>query len=705
MKFCDRFYKKTVLSVTILFAFLLSFAVYGQNANIDSLNLEIKKTTNDSTKVMLMDKIVWNYLFTNTDTALVLARKEYAYVQKKNVKTMLGWSLNTLASCFNISEQYDSAIVYYKKSLAVKREKNDQKGISTSLSNLGTCYQRKSAYNKALECYMESYNICEKLNLNENKLTLGSNIAQLQVSMGFYRECLRTCQKNTILAKELNRALELANSTLLMAGAYQSLKKVDSSVACYLKSISYYKTAGDEIGLAGANTNLGTLYLDTREFKKAQMHFLEADKLFEKFDANAQRAVSQEGLGLCYESNGNTEEAIKCFKKSYEFAKASNNMGVLNSTTAHLFDTYNKIKNYKEAVNYLLLHNSYADSIRRSSDKTEYVKKMYEFEFEKEKTASKNEKQQIELKAYEAKKRQNLIITGITFVLIISLVFIWLIYKGLIKNRKATEIIKLQKQEVEEKNILIETKQNEILDSIKYAKRIQYTLLANKKLLSKHLSDYFILFKPKDLVSGDFYWAMENDHLFYFAVCDSTGHGVPGAFMSLLNSNYLTEAIREKGIKEPNKIFDYVRERLIENVSLDGARDGMDAVLICWDKLKNRITYAAANNSPVLIKNGSLHVLSMDKMPIGKGEKNDHFKLFELDINNGDCFYIYTDGFADQFGGPKGKKFKYKQLNQLILDNYQKTMQEQRKTLEETLDDWKKDLEQIDDVCVFGLKF
>jgi serine phosphatase RsbU (regulator of sigma subunit) len=260
------------------------------------------------------------------------------------------------------------------------------------------------------------------------------------------------------------------------------------------------------------------------------------------------------------------------------------------------------------------------------------------------------------------------------------------------------------KNQIQLKSNIIEEKQKEIVDSINYAKRIQSTLLVDINLLSSSFKDFFVYFKPKDIVSGDFYWAAEHNNKFYIAICDSTGHGVPGAFMSLLNVGFLSEAIKEKNIEEPNHILDYVRSRLINSVSRDGQKDGMDGILICLDKQTKHITYAAANNEPILITNNQIIKLQKDKMPIGDGEKKEPFTLHTLSANVGDMLYLYTDGYADQFGGPKGKKFKYKSLNDLLLEIHNKPLTHQSMILNQTFEKWKGNLEQVDDVLIFGLK-
>ncbi len=302
-----------------------------------------------------------------------------------------------------------------------------------------------------------------------------------------------------------------------------------------------------------------------------------------------------------------------------------------------------------------------------------------------------------------------------------------LIFRGIIKWRLSAfkkrqneleEIVKertievvLQKEEAEFQKELVQEKQKEIVDSINYAKRIQDALLSQDIFMKKSLPNHFVFFKPKDIVSGDFYWSTEYNNRFYLAVCDSTGHGVPGAFMSLLNIGFLSEAIREKNITEPHEILNYVRSRLIESIGKEDQNDGMDGVLISFQlndfnaKSENlEIEYSAANNAPLLIHNSEIIELLKDKMPIGKGLAMNSFVTHKINLRINDVLYLYTDGFADQFGGEKGKKFKRKKLNDLLLSISDKDVKLQGEFLKTNFINWKGLLEQVDDVCVVGIK-
>lgn len=300
-----------------------------------------------------------------------------------------------------------------------------------------------------------------------------------------------------------------------------------------------------------------------------------------------------------------------------------------------------------------------------------------------------------------------------------GIIFLILISVSAIVFRNQTN---LYLSEIEQKKNMIEEKQIEIYDSINYARRIQRAVLDNSRIIEKHLDKdkYFILFQPKDIVSGDFYWTAQvkaseskdeggfkvnpSDDLFYLAVCDSTGHGVPGAFMSLLNMGFLSESIKEQHIYEPHKIFDYVRLRLTESISSESQKDGFDGILLCINKTSGQITYAAANNNPVLVSGTAMQHLPADKMPVGKGEKELNFNLYHINYKSGDRLYLYTDGYPDQFGGPKGKKFKYRQLEELIALNAHKNQLEQKQILQQNFESWRGNLEQVDDVCLVGIE-
>ena len=282
-------------------------------------------------------------------------------------------------------------------------------------------------------------------------------------------------------------------------------------------------------------------------------------------------------------------------------------------------------------------------------------------------------------------------------------------------NERTAEVVE-QKNEAEKQRLiadeqkhLVQEKHKEITDSIYYAERIQKSFLATKEILQENLGEYFVLFQPKDVVSGDFYWASKlSNGNFGLATADSTGHGVPGAIMSLLNITSLETAVKYH--QEPGAILNDTRQTIINRLKNDGSehggKDGMDCSFLSFDFTQNILTYAAANNPIWIVRNGELIELAPDKMPVGKHDFDQvPFNQHDFELKKGDCIYTLTDGLPDQFGGPKGKKFMYKRLKELLVSIAKEPMQKQGIILENAVKDWRGDLEQVDDILIIGTRY
>jgi serine phosphatase RsbU (regulator of sigma subunit) len=283
-----------------------------------------------------------------------------------------------------------------------------------------------------------------------------------------------------------------------------------------------------------------------------------------------------------------------------------------------------------------------------------------------------------------------------------------LIFGGMMYNRfKVTQrqkhIIEDQKREVDKQKELIEESHKEITDSIAYAKRIQSAILPPTSLFKESLKDSFVLYKPKDIVAGDFYWLEVKDNKVFFAAADCTGHGVPGAMVSVICNNALNRSVREFGCSDPGKILDQARSLVIQEFekSEDEVKDGMDIALCSLDG-KN-LYFSGANNPLWIIRKGQLLEIKPDKQPIGKFQYAQAFTSHTITLEKGDTVYIFTDGYIDQFGGERGKKLKAKAFKDLLLNIQDKSMSEQKKHLDRAFETWRGKLEQIDDVCVIGV--
>ncbi len=389
-----------------------------------------------------------------------------------------------------------------------------------------------------------------------------------------------------------------------------------------------------------------------------------------------------------------------------------------------LGESYNEIKKYKEATYHLLEYQKLKDSLTNQTTSKQLVEMESKYQSDKKEAEINLQNEQLKSQKAEIGKQtlQKIIFASALFFVIVIAIFI---YKNFKSQKRSSEIILLQQKETEIQKNIIEDKHKEITDSINYAERIQRSFLATKDMLDENLNDYFVFFKPKDVVSGDFYWATSTGSVtnkkFILATADSTGHGVPGAIMSLLNITSLESAIKD-GFTEPSDILNATRKTIIERLkkdgSVDGGKDGMDCSLTVYDFKNKKLTIAAANNPVWIVRSLStfevaarraedVEVIEIkpDKMPVGKHDKDTvSFTQQEIQLQAGDVVYTLTDGFPDQFGGEKGKKFMSKNLRELLAANSHLPMHQQKELLEITFKNWVGNMEQVDDVCLIGVR-
>jgi len=290
--------------------------------------------------------------------------------------------------------------------------------------------------------------------------------------------------------------------------------------------------------------------------------------------------------------------------------------------------------------------------------------------------------------------------------------------------QKATKVIRKQKEEVEKQKEVIEEAHQDITASIRYAKRIQDAILPSREALNKALGDSFLYYLPKDVVAGDFYWQELLDGKVYFAAADCTGHGVPGAMVSMVCSNSLTKSLLEEGHTDTGKLLDRTRELVVERFAKSGeeVKDGMDISLCALNKQTLELQWSGANNPLYIVRKGIVSEplvagvpfkdsengieIKSDKQPIGyeNHREPEPFTTHKLTLKKGDMLYIFSDGVQDQFGGPRGKKFGPKRLRNLLESVYEKSVAEQEKLVEQAIEDWKGELEQVDDIVLIGLR-
>jgi len=624
--------------------------------NHDSITQLIKQCKHDSDRVK-----IYNNTALEIDGYLPLESKKYANISlelatKINFESGKAIANKALGIVAYKQGDFSTALKHYFECLLYYENKNYLKGMASMYNNIGLLYGAKNESDKAITFHLKSLNIKKKLNDQFGIASSYNNIGILYSSIGNIDSSKYYHEKALKIRETINDENGLGTSYYNLANNMFDKENYQLALSYHQKAMGYFRKSKDYFNMAFCLNEIANNHLLLKEYKKCFLYTDSALNIAKKFEI--------------------TEAEMEVYKTNYQ--------------------AYSLLKDYKKELENYKLFNELRFKINNQSKAAEIGKIEAKFEYENQIKLQKIEQSKKDEEQKLKNKQQRIIIISITIIALILVFFSIFLY-----NR--FKIIKKQNVIIQKQSIIVEESRKEIVDSINYAKRIQYALLANQELVNKNLKN-FILFQPKDIVSGDFYWATEHQNKFYLAVCDCTGHGVPGAFMSLLNIGFLSEAIKEKNISKPNEIFNYVRTRLIESISAEGQKDGMDGILICLDKVTHEITYAAANNEPILISEGNIIELPKDRMPVGKGERKEDFKLHSINLKPNDTLYLYTDGYADQFGGPKGKKFKYKQLNELLLSVSTNSLDVQKQELEKVITHWRGQLEQVDDICVIGIK-
>ncbi|MDP2386397.1 MAG: tetratricopeptide repeat protein [Bacteroidota bacterium] len=645
----------------------------------------------------------------------------------------LALTLNNMASLYRDKGDYAHAVENYLKSLKIKEELNDKKGIVNTLNNLANLHVMQSDIVSAKKYYIQAKDIAEEIKNPESLALTYSNLANIYFDLNDIEKSFQYDTLALHYRKKLGDKSGIAISLNNIASYYLAKKEYKQALQYINESLKIKTEIGDKQGVAVSKTEKGNIFLNMSQPDSAIFYFLEALDIAKSLSIKKRISVCYQNLAKAY-SNKNDFEKAYYYERKYSDLKDTLSNENYQKNVSEMETKYDTDKKKREIelltkesrLNALLLRETELEGISKAKEiellnkenelsSIQNEKNAFEIENNQKKISLLNQKreiQELEIQNNQSHiKQQKIVFYFIITGFLLALGFAFFIFKSLKKQRQANRIISKQKEQVEEKSVqihhqkeLLEEKQKEILDSIHYAKRIQNTLLAHKGFVDEHIKENFILFKPKDIVSGDFYWAAKHGNNFYLAACDSTGHGVPGAFMSLLNINFLNEAINEKDILEPNLILNFVRKRLITSISKDGQKDGFDGILLRINEDTKEITYAAANNAPILISGGVIQELGADRMPVGQGERQEGFQLFTVNIKTGDTLYLYTDGYADQFGGLKGKKFKYKPLNELILSICNFPFDKQSVVLNEKFEDWRGELEQVDDVCIIGIR-
>jgi serine phosphatase RsbU (regulator of sigma subunit)/tetratricopeptide (TPR) repeat protein len=699
----------------LLFISLLLSTIVASASNLDSLESLLKKKLPDTLRVKIMADLCWEYAASDIDKALDYGQKAVELANLLSDDVLIAQANNDLGTVYLRMGKYDKALKYYEIAIEIRERLGLERDLAATISKVAVIHQQQGDYLKALNYNLRVMKVFEKLNDKVSLARLTGNIAVLYVNLSMLEKAEEFVKKSIEFCKETNDKRGLANATSTMMTLLDKQKEYEQAIFYGNQVIEIMSEYNDLYVIATVTNNIGTMYQSLNNFIKAEEYYLKA--LESRMQLNDQKGIASSYGNLAGLSRlqGNLDKAIEMYSKSNTIADENGIKEILRNNYQKLSDIYFEKQDYKKAYENHLKSTQVKDSILNEniSQQIAEISEKYESE-QKEKEIELLTKEK-EIQKLELTKNQIMlyfISGGFGIVLLLSL---W-IFRSYKQKQKANNLLEKQKEEISNQKSVIEHKNKDITDSIRYAQRIQEAIFPPEEQVKLVLPDSFVFFQPKDIVSGDFYWIEKKENRIFFAAVDCTGHGVPGAFMSIVGNNGLNKAVHECNLIKPSEILDFLSKNVSETlrqsqVTEGKIKDGMDIALCCIERVEDggvKLSYAGAYN-PLWVYHNSSRILTEvkgDKKPVGAfmADKQQPFTNHELILKKDDTIYIFSDGYVDQFGGDSGKKLKSVNFKKLLDSVQGLSMSEQKLQIQSAFENWKGHHEQVDDVCIIGVR-
>jgi serine phosphatase RsbU (regulator of sigma subunit)/Tfp pilus assembly protein PilF len=624
---------------------------------------------------------------------------------KKSLSNSLANALLNLGYYYGKIGEIDKQFSYYNQSLTIQNKVGNKEGIANCLINFGRYYEKQGNIPEALESFYESLKINKEIDFKEGIATSLNNLAAIFENQGDYLKALDyNFQSLEIRERYLGKR---SVSVVLNNIGYNYELQGDTTLALeyYNRSLKLREEIGWKDGAAKTLLNIGYVYKDKNQFPEALDCFYKSLAVFEEVDSKEDIAYALVGIGGVLFDIGDAKQAKEYGERSLAISQEIGFPDNIKEAALLLSNVNEEQNKGMQALKMHKLYIAMRDSINSEETQKANAKQQAKYEYENKKAIDDAERDKMIAIEKEEKEKQQIITFSTIGILLLVVAFLFFIFNRLKITRKQKGVIEVQKVEVEKQRDVIKVAHKEITDSISYAQRIQKAILPPKRIVEEYLPNSFILYKPKDVVAGDFYWLRHVKGKTLFAAADCTGHGVPGAMVSVVCNNALNRSVREYGLTDPGLILDQTRDIVVREFekSEDDVKDGMDIALCTIEG--NVLQYAGAYNPMWIIRKGQLIEAKANRFPIGVSYNSQPYTTHTFELEKDDVVYIFTDGFVDQFGGAAGKKFKSLQFKSLLTEISTKEMEEQKRLLYAAFEKWRGDLEQVDDVCVIGFRF
>jgi serine phosphatase RsbU (regulator of sigma subunit)/Tfp pilus assembly protein PilF len=617
---------------------------------------------------------------------------------------------NSIGSLYDQSGDYAKALECYFKTRDISRSMNYKLGIGIAYNNIGVIYIRQGSDAKALDNFLGALRIFQDMGEKGMVLNIMLNLGIIYDDQGENDTALATDKKVLQLAIEEGNKRIQANVLNNMGDVYQKMKNYNEALRCITQSLKLHEENNEKMEILSTLNDLGRLENHFGKNDTAMAIFRRALAIGLDIDYKEGIANSYVNIANADTLSKNYTEAVDDANRSLEIGKKINSFDIIENAE-HVLSSIYKLKG--DEASGLIHYKAFIaarDSISNNQNTKKMVMEEMNYNFDKKQADEKAARDKKDALQQEEARKQRITIYLVSGILLLVLGFAFFAYRSNLQKRKANRELSIKNKKIELAYAIIEEKNHEITDSINYAKRIQNAILPSMQEMQKYIPQSFVLFKPKDIVSGDFYFFHKpaaDEKSSIIAVADCTGHGVPGAFMSMIGSEKLNEAVAQSN--EAGEILKLlnngIRASLHQSEAQSSSRDGMD-IALCTMK-GTTINFSGANRPLWIIRKGAddIEEYKATKKAIGGfTEQSQQFDSTEIKLNAGDTFYLFSDGYADQFGGAQGKKLTTKKFKELLLSLKNKAMQDQYKELDAFIERWKDYREQLDDVLVIGIR-
>jgi tetratricopeptide (TPR) repeat protein len=687
------------------------------------------------------------YLFSQPDSAYHFAQIELEFARSKGLNIQMASALNTMGISFFFRGDYDKAIELYEESLQRSEEANDTLGMGNAYSNIGLVKRRQGDLQLALEFYQKALALQTAINNEKGMAILFNNIGSILTDLGDIRqsldnhhrslrlyeklgdkkgmassynnigiihigqkdkaEALKYFKQGLALAEEFGDKPFMTSGCYNIGNIYNELKQYDLALEFLQRALQLQMELGDRKGLSGSYNSIGSVYLAINDQALAKEYFEKSIEAGEAINDRKALTDAYNSLSFLYSKNDDKQGLAESYGlKSLGYAQELGIPDKIKNAALTLSGIYRKKGQYKQALESYELYISMRDSIISESNQKELMRKQFEYDYDKKEALLAAEQEKKDALAKEQLQRRGLYLAaaaGITFLLSIISFILYLFYRS---RTKANAALEKKNTEVQQQKAVVDARNHEIMQSFNYARRLQEAVMPGEAALKNHFSDSFLLYRPRDVVSGDFYWTANRNGIIYLAVGDCTGHGVPGAMLSVIGLNSLNRCISDLGLTRPKDVLMQMTIDLLITFEAADAqvRDGMDIALCAIDTRTNTLTYSGANNPLWVARQGEMLVFKADRRAVGYHDGETVFTQQEVALQQGDAIYLMSDGFQDQLGGPDDRKFMTKKLRETIVSISHLPMAEQHTTLDRAFTQWRSNREQTDDVCVVGVR-